>query len=174
MQQVAGNQPAHAQVAANNDVDPGHDNGHAAELLQPGGKVHRYIGKRLHPQLQLAELPGQVFPLILALALGVVDLDGIEAGQRLHQHRLTFIGELVGFLDPRHQRALDQPVHQQRQGIGEQRDKHQRATDDANHQQDQQRKWQVDKGGQGQRRKKVADRLELLEVLREAPHPLRA
>ncbi len=115
-----------------------------------------------------------MFPLILALALGVINFDGIEAGQRLHQHRLTFIGELVGFLNPRHQRALDQPVHQQRQGIGEQRDKHQRATDDANHQQDQQRKRQVDKGGQGQRRKKVADRLELLEVLREAPHPLRA
>ncbi len=162
MQQVAGNQPAHAQVAANNDVDPGHDNGHAAELLQPGGKVHRHIGERLHPQLQLAQLAGQVFPLILALALGVIDLNGIQAGERLHQHRLAFVGELIGFLDPRHQRALDQPVHQQR------------PPDDANHQQDQQGKRQVDKGGQRQRRQEVADRLELLEVLRKAPYSRRA
>ncbi|MNB96739.1 hypothetical protein D3C75_439490 [compost metagenome] len=174
MQQVAGNQPAHAQVAANNDVHPGDDNRHAAGLLQPRGKVHRHIGERFHPQLKLAELAGEMLPLILALALGVINLNGIEAGQRFHQHRLTLVRQLVGFFDPRHQRTLDQPVHPQRQRIAEHRDPHQRSADHRDHHQNQQREGKVDKGRQGQRREELSNRLELLEVLRKAAHPRRA
>ena len=103
-------------------------------MLNPGGEVNRHVRERFDTQLKLTELADNLFPLVLAFALRVVDLNRIQPGDGLNQHGLTLGGKAIGLLHLRQQRTLHHPVDEQCQRIAKQGHKGQRAADNANYQ----------------------------------------
>ena len=170
---VTGDQAAHAQVAIDDLVHAQHDHHHTGQLLQQHGRVHGQTGEHARTQLQTTEGADGLLPQVLALALGIVDLDRIQAGQALDQARLTLGGQGHGALHGFRQRPLQQPANQRYQGKGQDRNPHQVPADHGDHRENQQGKWQVDDAGHGQRSEKITQALKFVDVLREAAHPRR-
>ena len=171
---ITGNQAAHAQVAIDDLVYPEHDHHHTRQLLQQHGRVHGQAGEHACTQLQAAQGADGLLPQVLALALGIVDLDRIQASQALDQARLTLSRQGHGALHGFRQWPLQQPANQRHQRECQDRNPYQVPADHGDHRENQQGKWQVDDAGHGQRSEKITQALKFMDVLREAAHPRRA
>jgi len=171
---VAGNEAAHAEGAINDLVHAENDHRHASYLLDQQGDVHGQAGQHLDPQFQAAEGANGLFPLILALAFCVIDLDRIEPGEGFDQARLALGAQGHGALQCRSQRFLEHVADTQGQREGDDRNPHQVAAEHGDHHQDDQGEGQVDQAREGQRGEEVAHPLEFMDVLRKAADPRRA
>ena len=142
-------------------------------MLNQQGDVHGQAGQGLDPQFQAAERTDGLFPLVLTLAFGVVDLDRIEATQGFDQARLALGSQRHGAFQGLGQGLLQEMPDAQRQRERNDRNPHQVPAQQGNDQQDEDGERQVDQAGQGQRREEVAHALEFVDVLRVAAHARR-
>ncbi len=143
-------------------------------MLDQQGDVHCQAGQHLHPQFEAAEGADGLFPLVLAFALGVVDLHRVQAGQGFDQAGLALGAQGHGSLHGRHQRLLQRIADQQGNRERQHRNPHQVPADNRDDHEDQQGERQVDQAGEGQRSKEVPQALELMDVLGKAADPRRA
>ncbi|MNF49491.1 hypothetical protein D3C84_307630 [compost metagenome] len=171
---VAGDQAAHAELAGDDQVDAGDDGGHPGQLLQEHRRIEPQTGEHARAQFQAGEGADGLLPQVLALALGIVGLDGIEAAEGLDQARLALGSQCHAALHDLSQGSLQRPADQRRQRKGQQRNPYQLPADQRDRGEDQQDEGQVDQAGQRERSEEVAQALEFVNALREAADPRRA
>ncbi len=163
-QHGAGNQAAQRQLAVGNQVHADHDAQHIHELLRPHCAVDG--GRRQQPQLGAhARQKGRArFPLALHHAFGPQRLDRFQPDQAFDQggvaQRAGAVGRLGQFV---HLAVHDQRIdhHQQH---AEQDGKDHRPGNPADDHQKDQRKRQVDEGGDRRRGDEITDGFEGTQV----------